>query len=190
MNPIECLACAEGPGPRHGVRRLLAAIVMTAAAGSVPLVAHDMWIEPTTFSPAAGDIIGARLRIGQDMIGDPLPRDASLINQFIAADTKGRRELVGRNGADPAGLGRISEPGLLVIGYFSHPSRVELPAEKFATYLKEEGLDAVAAAWSGRSHAAATRELFSRCAKSLVLSGPPEMSQGDRALGFTLELLA
>ena len=32
--------------------------------------------------------------------------------------------------------------------------------------------------------------MFSRCAKSLVLSGSPSETQGDRLLGFTLELLA
>jgi uncharacterized GH25 family protein len=32
--------------------------------------------------------------------------------------------------------------------------------------------------------------MFSRCAKSLVLSGPPSEGQGDRRLGFPLELVA
>ena len=33
-------------------------------------------------------------------------------------------------------------------------------------------------------------EIFSRCAKSLVLAGPPNQTQADRRLGFTLELVA
>src|SRR2546428_6316010 len=82
-------------------------------------------------------------------------------------------------------------PSLLVIGYRSNPSAVELPAEKFKQYLKEEGLDAVAALRARRNETgAAARELFSRCAKSLVLSGSPSEAQGDRLLGFTLELVA
>ena len=36
-------------------------------------------------------------------------------------------------------------PGLLVIGYRSNPSAIELAAEKFNQYLKEDGLDAVVA---------------------------------------------
>ena len=39
-------------------------------------------------------------------------------------------------------------------------------------------------------HGAATRESFIRCAKSLVLAGPPDAAHGDRPLGFTLELVA
>src|SRR6185295_8811529 len=33
-------------------------------------------------------------------------------------------------------------------------------------------------------------ELFSRCAKTLLLSGPLDAGQGDRSLGFPLELVA
>ena len=37
---------------------------------------------------------------------------------------------------------------------------------------------------------APAREIFSRCAKSLVFSGAAAAAQGDRPLGFTLELVA
>jgi len=82
-------------------------------------------------------------------------------------------------------------PALLVAGYRSNPSAVELTPEKFNQYLKEEGLDAVAALRARRNQTEAkAREIFSRCAKTLVLSGPPKEKQQDRALGFTLELVA
>src|SRR5262245_40414961 len=109
---------------------------------TAPLFAHDMWIEPTTFSPQAGEIIGMKLRVGQDLLGDPLPRDPSLINQFIFEDAEGRKPLVGRSGGDPAGFLRVAAPGMMVVGYSSNPSSVEESAEKFNQYLKEEGLDA------------------------------------------------
>lgn len=156
-----------------------------------PLFAHDMWIEPMTFSPQPGEIVGVKLRVGQDLLGDPLPRNPALIHQFVVEDSEGRKPLIGRDGADPAGFLRVAAPGMLVIGYHSNPSAAELPAEKFNQYLKEEGLDAVAALRARRNETGAkTREIFSRCAKSLVLSGPPSEAQGDRPLGFTLELVA
>ena len=37
---------------------------------------------------------------------------------------------------------------------------------------------------------AGAHELFARCAKSLLLSGPASAKQSDRKLGFTLELVA
>src|SRR5437764_1568312 len=118
--------------------------LLLVAAFAAPLFAHDMWIEPTTFSPQAGEIVGVKLRVGQDLLGDPLPRDPALVNQFIVVDASGRKPLIGRDGADPAGFLRTAELGLHVVGYRSNASSVELPADKFNQYLKDEGLDAVA----------------------------------------------
>ena len=98
------------------------------ALSLTPLFAHDMWIEPITFFAASGEIVGVKLRVGQDLLGDPLPRDSQLINQFFVEDAEGRKPLVGRDGADPAGLLRVAAPGLLVVGYISNPSAVELAA--------------------------------------------------------------
>ena len=164
---------------------------LTLFALAAPLFAHDMWIEPATFSPQDGEIVSVKLRVGQDLLGDPLPRDSSLIKEFVVIDAEGKKPLVGRDGKDPAGLLRVPEPGLLIVGYNSNPSAVELSPEKFNQYLKDEGLDAVAALRAKRNETnAKAHELFSRCAKSLILSGAPTAMQHDRTLGYTLELTA
>lgn len=173
------------------IRKYLPLAIVTFALRSSPLLAHDLWIEPTTFFPKPGQWVGVRLQVGQDLLGDPLPRNALLINQFVFEDAAGRKPIVGQDGVDPAGLLRSDLPGLLVIGYHSHPSAVELPAEKFNRYLREEGLETIAALRARRHETeASARELFSCCAKSLVLSGTPSADQSDRPLGFTLELVA
>lgn len=165
--------------------------LFTLVFSGAPLFAHDFWIEPTTFAPEPGQIIGARLRVGENFAGDVVLRDPALIKEFVVVDSQGSSLVVGRAGDEPAGVARVVRPGLLVIGYQSHPSAVELPADKFDEYLKEEGLDAIAAQRTGRKESSATvREQFSRCAKSLLMSGAPSATQGDRVLGFTLELLA
>ncbi len=169
--------------------RLAAAAIILSIAP--PLFAHDMWIDPTTFVPEPGTIVGLRLRVGENLLGDPLPRDPALINQFVFEDASGRKPVVGRDGADPAGLLRAATPGLLVVGYHSNPSAIEQTPEKFNQYLKEEGLDSVAALRARRKETGVkARELFSRCAKSLVLAGPAAADQGDRLLGLPLEIVA
>jgi uncharacterized GH25 family protein len=171
--------------------RLWTLLLAVIALSRAPLFAHDLWIEPTTFFPEPGHMVGVRLRVGENLVGDPVPRNPALIDQFVVDEAGGRRPVAGRDGADPAGLLRVVMPGLLVIGYRSNPSAVELPADKFNQYLKEEGLDAIAALRARRNESGATaHELFLRCAKSLVLSGSPSEAQGDRQLGFTLELVA
>ena len=86
------------------LRRLGVLVVAAIALSRAPLFAHDMWIVPTTFSPEPGEIVGVRLRVGQDLLGDPLPRDPALINQFVVEDAAGRKPVIGRDGADPAGF--------------------------------------------------------------------------------------
>lgn len=165
---------------------LLAALMLSASAH-----AHDLWIEPTSFAPAVGQSVGARLRVGEHFVGDVVLRDPALVNQFIVADHMGRKPLAGIAGDDPAGSFRVSAAGLHVIGYSSHPSLVELPAEKFNQYLKEEGLEAAAQQRAQRNEThKPVREHFSRYAKSLVLAGAAQDKHGDKALGFTLELVA
>lgn len=148
-------------------------------------LAHDFWIEPGTFTPRPGQLVPVRLRVGQDLLGDPVPRDPSLIRQFVLHDGASAKPLPGRDGADPAGYLRAESAGLAIVGYASHASSTELPAGKFNQYLQEEGLDRIP-----RQSASPVRERFSRCAKSLVLTGPANAAQSDRLLGFTLELLA
>jgi uncharacterized GH25 family protein len=169
----------------------LGLLALTIGLAYTPLAAHDMWIEPATFSPQTGEIIPIRLRVGQDLLGDPLPRDSNLIKQFVVEDATGSKPVVGRDGSDPAGYVFVSKPGLLVIGYRSNPSAIELPPGKFNQYLRDEGLDAVAALRAQRNATGASaHEMFARCAKSLMLSGSPSEKQSDRRLGFTLELTA
>lgn len=168
---------------------VMAAALICATAGRAALSAHDMWIEPTSFV-SQGEIVGLRLRIGQDLIGDPLPHDPALIKDFVIDDADGRRPVVGRPGADPAGLVRLASPGVAVVAYASHPSRVEIASEKFDRYLKEEGLDAVAATRARTGAHGPVHEMFSRCAKSLLSSGSGDPAAGTRPLGLALELIA
>jgi uncharacterized GH25 family protein len=167
------------------------AFALAIAAGSASLGAHDFWIEPTGFMTDLGRVVGVKLRVGDEFHGDPVPRNEALIGDFVVVDANGRRQVVGRDGSDPAGLLRVTSPGLMVIGYRSRPSPVTLPADKFTQYLKEEGLESVIAA-RARSQTSQRdgREIFSRAAKSLVRAGAMTADSGDRALGFPIELVA
>jgi len=169
----------------------LLTVAALALGAAPPLLAHDLWIEPTSFSPRAGEIVGVRLKVGMNLAGDPVPRVPELVNQFVVASAFDRKAVSGRSGGDPAGVLRVDGPGLRVIGYYSNPSWIELPPEIFNAYLKEEGLDSIIAVRALRNQSGASaRELYSRCAKSLVLSGSADEAEGDRTLGFPLELVA
>jgi uncharacterized GH25 family protein len=165
-------------------------VLMTVLVCTASLSAHEFWIEPSTFVPTPGRIIGIRARVGNGVLGDPVPRDPSLLQELVVDAGSGPAPVVGRDGADPAGLLRIAANGMHVVGYLGKPTPVELPAAKFNEYLKDEGLETILAERTRLKTAdKSARELFTRCAKTLVLAGPARRDQRDRRLGFPLELL-
>ena len=171
--------------------RRTAFTLLSVAVCAASLSAHEFWIEPSTFAPTPGKIIGIRARVGDGVLGDPVPRDPALLQELVVDAGSGPTPVVGRDGADPAGLLRIAANGMHVVGYLGKPTPVELPAAKFNEYLKDEGLEAIRAERTRlKSADKSARELFTRCAKTLVLAGLARRDQRDRQLGFPLELVA
>lgn len=176
-----------------GVRRGRAAVVVAACLAGMTArsAAHDFWIDPSAFHPRPGSLVGLRLLVGQDMIGDPVPREPASIERFVVAQGAGQKPVPGRDGGDPAGILKVDGPGLLVVGYQSLPRAIELPPGKFEQYLGEEGLDEIRHVIADPSkQRTIARELFVRCAKTLLASGDTSASQSDSRLGLTLELMA
>jgi uncharacterized GH25 family protein len=175
---------------RYGVTLAAFTILLAFRA-----VAHDFWIEPSTFRPAVGDRVTAALRVGQKLSGEPLPRIPPLIDRFVIKGESGLEgSVVGRPGADPAGIAFVADGGLHWIGYQSNPYPVALEAPKFEDYLRDEGLEKIIDERKKKGQSSAPgRERFYRCAKSL-LDTPAGASAApshvfDTPLGFTLELV-
>ena len=168
---------------------VLIAIVMGLVGQDV--WCHDFWIEPSTFMPKLGSPAHIRLMIGEDFKGDSLPRDPSHIKRFLLAGPGGESPIVGLSGSEPAGYVRFESPGLHVIGYRSRERSITLEAEQFESYLAEEGLEEIVRlrAHEGKTQQPA-REIFSRCAKSLLVASQLDSEIVDLQLGFTLELMA
>jgi uncharacterized GH25 family protein len=158
---------------------------------SEPALAHDFWIEPSTFRPAVGSTVALRLVVGQGFRGDALPRNPALIARFVLVGEAGETPVGGRPADEPAGSVRVDRPGLHVAGYRSGTSQVMLEPAKFEEYLREEGLEGIVAERARRGESQKpSREIFSRCAKALLEAGDAAPGDGDRPLGFTLELTA
>lgn len=175
------------------MRRVHTAVRLAAllhlVAGSVH--AHDLWIEPSSFRPAPGATLALRLRIGQQFVGDPMPRDPRQIRQFALLDEEGTTPVPGRAGDEPAGMVQPTASGVALVVYRSQRSPIELEAGKFESYLRDEGLERVSRTRADRGESDAPgREVFSRCAKALLaVSGGRPASGHDRAVGLTLELI-
>jgi uncharacterized GH25 family protein len=168
-----------------------ASVLLTSLLLAASASAHDFWIEPSTFRPAAGSAVTASLRVGQQVHGDPVPRMPPLVERFVLRGAAGESPVIGRPGSDPAGIARINEGGLHWLGYQSNAYPVTLDGAKFESYLKDEGLERVVALRAKKGQSAVPgRERFYRCAKAL-LETPGAATKGvfDAPLGFTLELV-
>jgi uncharacterized GH25 family protein len=166
-------------------------VALIAFAVAAPAFAHDFWIEPTTFQPQVGSTVGLALRVGQNFRGDPVPRDPGFIEKFVLVSATGEQAVGGRPGRDPAGVASITEPGWAVVGYRSRPKPIELAADKFELYLKDEGLESVIAARAARGDSQKPgKEIYSRCAKALLDGNGAGGNGYDRTIGQRLELVA
>ena len=159
------------------------------ARGSPALQAHNFWIELSTFTPAVGQRVTAWLPVGQELKGDPVPRDPSLMKRFVTVGPSGEAPVPGVPNTEPPGFPVFPSPGLYTVVYDSSRYAVALDAAKFEEYLKQEGLEKIAAlrARQGKS-AAGAKEVFSRWPRRsprwVVLLGPGF----DRVFGQRLEL--
>ncbi len=153
--------------------------------------AHEFWIEPSTFTPERGGLLGVRHCVGDGFEGWSLARNAGRIEQFIAAGPAGDQPIVGLDGSTPAGVVRLTTAGGHVLAYRSNPAFQDLPAERFEEHLRDKGLDGIVALRKARGTSfRPAREAYSRHAKALVRVGDSGADPIDRAMGLQLELVA
>ena len=179
------------PAARHCRRStrvvpVLALIVLLRAPAAS---AHEFWIEPGQFRPDAGAKVPLRLYVGQYFKGSSLPFLTDSFERFYYADARGSENFRGVLGDDPAATLTIRAPGRIWIVFRSTPYELtyDKPGE-FDAFLLKEGIDhLVPPAQRGKLP---VKEVYSRCAKSLLIAGAASGPAPDRAFGLPLELIA
>lgn len=180
------LLVRNAPSHRFG----LVATALLFGAGSTA-TAHDFWIEPSTFSLAAGSRLDVRLCVGEGVEGWPLPRNDRRIERFESIGGPGAQPLLGIDGVDPAGVARLRTSGVHIVAFESKPSIANMPAEQFSGYLKEKGLEPILMRRERRGESQrGARDAYSRHAKALVRVGGSRETLVDREIGLRLELIA
>lgn len=162
-----------------------AALVLAAANAR----AHDFWIEPSTFHPPPGGTVAVGLRVGQDFIGDPVPRASAYIASFAVRQNGTDKDVGGADRIDPAGFLRADGSATAIISYASTGADIELPPDEFEDYLRLYGLDDIVASRAKRGESKKPgRERFYRCAKALLTGASPSAAV-TRPLGLTYEIV-
>jgi hypothetical protein len=180
-------------------RVLLLTALVAGLQAPPPLVSHDLWIEPSSFTPAPGEPVRLHLVLGngkEDAGAEKFPRADAGILRFVAIGPDGDRPVPGLDGLDPAGFLRPTTPGWYTILYESSPSFGTLAPDTFRAYLLEKGLESVASQRTATAAAPAepTTELFRRSIKARILVAEPGRaaptdSGGEEPAGLPFELV-
>ena len=177
------------------MRRTLC-ILLAAAVAPATARAHDFWIEPGRARPAPATPLSITAFIGHADEVQAYPRNPDHIRRLellrlLDGGTFEARALAGLDGRLPTGRSSVCEAGTYVAVYRSHPSALELPAERFEGYLEEVGLERIVAARArlGETQAPGT-EAYERCAKALVQVGEAASTLPGPVGGLPLEITA
>ena len=172
---------------------VLRLFLLTFLIGPSAAWAHEFWLMPQSFSVASQQDFLLELRVGAGWPGESLGRNPAYIERFGLIDAAGERPVGGQAGGDPAGVVTAKKPGAAWSVFRSKHSALTLDAAKFESYLRDEGLESIidARRLSGTSDAPG-REMYSRCAKSLLQVGQATATPSavlKRNTGLTLELI-
>jgi uncharacterized GH25 family protein len=165
------------------------AVAVSLLLAATTARAHDFWIEPSTFHPAPGATVAVGLRVGQDFIGDPVPRLSAFIAAFSVRQGGADETVGGSDRIDPAGFLRADGGSTGIIIYVSTGTYIELPRDRFEDYLRLYGLDDVIASRAKRGESDKPgRERFYRYAKAL-LTGLKSSAEVAKPLGLDYEIV-
>lgn len=174
---------------------------LSIASMATAALAHEVWLEAPRFRLQPGEAVHVRAFVGANFAGGPWSNKASKIHRLqrfgpTPADTT---NLTPHNAAETDTFRTnftFAQPGTHVVLLQSTSSFIELPAEQFTAYLREEGLDyALKLRQENEETAQPGRETYSRCAKTLLQVGDPALaplatdSACRHAYGLPLELV-
>lgn len=168
-----------------------------ALAGAAGASAHDLWMQPSSFSVAAGAGVPVSILVGhgKDRENWGVRSDRILLLRSMGPDGRvtNLMPLIRQGTAVPTLNLRLPQPGSHLIAMQTTHSQSELPGPRFDEFLAEEGLTpAIVHRKRTGANAKAGREIYSRRTKSLVQVGrldPKAPSPATKRLGLSLEIV-
>ncbi len=159
---------------------------------SAPLAAHDFYLLPNTFYWTPGATIQIAFNNGDSFPVSELAPSLARLQEARLLFAGGSTRVSGLQTEGKSVVGTVNTPnqqGNFLVTARTAPNLIELPADQFLEYLKEEGLTDVIQWRSQHGESKkAGRERYSKFAKSLLLCGSPS-SFYNHIVGFPLEII-
>lgn len=160
---------------------------------AIPVIAHEFWMQPKSFSPKAGTTENLRLYVGEYYTGQVTGIARSSASALSLYSSTGKKDLFPELpqrevwGEFPIQFGHA---GTYIVAFDSTPSLITMPAEKFHAYLHDEGLDFIV---KQREASGTTtqpgREHFRRNVKTLLTVDGKSDSNFAAVTGQRLEIV-
>ena len=155
--------------------KILATLALSALATTA--LAHEFWLEAPRFRLQPGETVNVHTFIGADFKGEPWTTKAAKIQRLVrfGPTRTDSTDLTPKNTTETDTFRTgftFAQPGTHVVLLRSTNSFIELPADQFTAYLREEGLDyALKLRQENEEMAKPGRETYRRCAKTLIQVG-------------------
>lgn len=161
---------------------------------AAPVSAHDYWLEPEKFfiEQPSSKLVALRLHLGDRFTSEverPMQRERAV--SFNLFSPNNRLDLLSNvpDGTTPVANLSFELSGTYLVTLERTPARNALDAEKFTSYLREEGLDDIIALRRKAGETAKEgREQYRRYLKTLIQVGTRFDDFHDKPTGFKLEI--
>ncbi|MGY2131890.1 DUF4198 domain-containing protein [Hymenobacter sp. HD11105] len=169
---------------------LVLTLILWAAAGW----ASELWLLPPRFFVAVGSRHNLHIFVGDDFIGERWSGKSSRLvslQQYTASDSIDLTAAATSTDTIHTAIA-FQKPGLHLLALTTTNVFAEMASDKFTAYLQEAGLDYALALRRQRGEIAKPgRELYRRCAKTLIVAGLVSTTDSTfaRATGQPLELI-
>ncbi|SOD97719.1 DUF4198 domain-containing protein [Spirosoma fluviale] len=155
---------------------------------------HEFWLQPNTFFAEPGQLVPVEVLVGEHFQGERSEGKKNRIIQYVHWFGNTKEDIApqlteGHYGSVPV---KLSTPGTHLIALANTNKYLEMRADSFLLYLKEDGLDPVIQ-WRKQHNQTRkrSREFYRRCVKTLIQVGPLTTNDQtySRNTGMPLEII-
>ena len=156
------------------------------------LLAHEFWIQPQQFIVQPGTRLPISLFVGENFQGERWANRyerTERIEHYSIGSPANLTAFLPKVDSLPFYVS-VNNPGTHMIYVHSHPSYIELDAEKFNAYLKEDGIDNILK-WREENQQMdkPAREKYERFAKTIIQCSKTLINVYEQPTGGKLEMM-
>jgi uncharacterized GH25 family protein len=168
-------------------------LLIVLISGSFGLCfSHEFWLQPIKFMLKTGEKLDVSIFVGEGFTGELWSGSKDRITKLTHYSRLGQQNALDNvSTTDPQHIKMaFSSPGNHLLAFNNDNKFIELEADKFNEYLKEEGLDNALSDRSQKGNLTKKgRELYQRCIKTLVQVADLQDDTYKINTGMMLELI-